>query len=202
MLYGLVDPNEKANLVEKIAADNRSSEQSFAYYVLYAMFDEKPQWSLDYIRTYWGRQMESPYFNGGWHEAWDIEHWTTDTGTTSHAWCSGPTALLPQKVLGAEPISAGWKTFSVKPNPCDLKWAKGIIPTAYGAISIDWKTDAKGSFSMYVLVPENTSAEIAVPAGNPQKVSVNGKPINKFRSENGKIIFHAAPGEYEIKSVL
>ncbi len=202
MLYGLVDSDEKANLVEKIAAYNRSSEQSFAYYVLYAMFDEKPQWSLDYIRTYWGRQMESPYFNGGWHEAWDIEHWTTDTGTTSHAWCSGPTALLSQKVLGAEPISAGWKTFSVKPNPCDLKWAKGIIPTAYGAISIDWKTDAKGSFSMYVLVPENTSAEIAVPAGNPQKVSVNGKPINKFRSENGKIIFHAAPGEYEIKSVL
>ncbi|MBW8325908.1 MAG: glycoside hydrolase family 78 protein [Prolixibacteraceae bacterium] len=201
MLYGLVDPAEKANLVEKVAADNRSSEQSFAYYVLYSMFDAKPQWSLDYIRKYWGEQMKLPLFNGGWHEAWDIANWPREIATSSHAWCSGPTALLPQKVLGAEPVSAGWKTFSVKPNPCDLKWAKGIVPTAYGAISIDWKIDDNGTFSLYVLVPEKTTAEIAVPAADPLKVSVNGKPNNKFRNENGKVIFQALPGEYEIKSI-
>lgn len=201
MLYGLVDPDEKANLVEKVAADNCGSEQSFAYYVLYSMFDAKPQWSLNYIRKYWGEQLKSPLFNGGWHEAWDIVNWPNEIATTSHAWCSGPTALLPQKVLGVEPVSAGWKTFSVKPNLCDLKWAKGIVPTSFGAINVDWKVDEKGSFSMYVLVPENTSAEIAIPAGNPQKVSVNGKPISQFRKENGRVIFKAFPGEYEIQSI-
>lgn len=202
MLYGLVDQAEKANLVEKVAANNRSSEQSFAYYVLYSMFDAKPQWSLDYIRKYWGEQMKLPLFNGGWHEAWDIANWPREIATSSHAWCSGPTALLPQKVLGVEPVSAGWKTFSVKPNTCDLKWAKGIVPTAYGAISVNWKIDDKGTFCLYVLVPEKTIAEIAVPAADPQKVNVNGKPISNFRTENGKVIFQAVPGEYEIKSVL
>ena len=201
MLYGLVDPGDKAILVEKVAALNRSSEQSFSYYLLYSMFDAKPQWSLDFIRKYWGDQMKLPLFNGGWHEAWEIEKWPSDLGTTSHAWCSGPTALLPQKVLGIEPDSAGWKTFSVKPNPCDLKWAKGIVQTPFGAISISWKVNEKGTFSMFVLVPENTSAEISVPSTNPQKVNVNGKQINKFRSENGKIIFQAVPGEYEIQSI-
>jgi len=202
MLYGLVDADEKMNLIEKVAAGNRSSEQSFSYYVLYSMFDAKPQWSLDFIRKYWGEQMKLTLFNGGWHEAWEIEKWPNEIASTSHAWCSGPTALLPQKVLGVEPISAGWKTFSVKPNPCDLKWAKGIVPTPFGPISVDWKVDEKGTFSLYVLVPENTSAEITVPASDPQKVSVNGKPINKPKRENGKIIFQAAPGEYEIQSVL
>lgn len=201
MLYGLVNPEEKANLVEKVADGNRNSEQSFAYYELYSMFDAKPQWSLNFIRKYWGEQMRSPLFNGGWHEAWDIANWPNEIATTSHAWCSGPTALLPQKVLGVEPVSAGWKTFSVKPNPCDLKWAKGIVPTAYGAISVDWKVDDKGTFSLYVLVPEKTTAEIAVPATDPQKVSVNGKPVSNFQSENGKVVFQAISGEYEIKSI-
>ncbi len=201
MLYGLVGESEKENLIEKVAAANRSSEQSFSYYLLYSMFDAKPQWSLDYIRKYWCEQMKLPLFNGAWHEAWEIEKWPNDIATTSHAWCSGPTALLPQKVLGVEPVSAGWKTFSVKPNPCDLKWAKGIVPTSFGAISVDWKVDGKGTFSLYVLVPENTSAAIAVPTTNPLKVSVNGEPICNFRSENGKIIFQALPGEYEIKSI-
>ncbi len=202
MLYGLIDPANKVYLVEKVADDNRNSEQSFSYYLLYSMFDEKPQWSLDYIRKYWGEQMKSPLFNGGWHEAWKIEKWPNEIATTSHAWCSGPTALLSQKVLGVEPVAEGWKTFSVKPNPCDLKWAKGIVPTAYGDIPVDWKIDEKGTFNLYVLVPENTSAEIAVPAGNSQKVSVNGKTIKQFRNENGKVIFSVSPGEYEIQSIL
>ena len=201
LLYGLADPAEKSNLIEKIAAENRSSEQSFAYYVLYSMFDEKPQWSLDYIRKYWGGQMKLPLFNGGWHEAWEIEKWPNEIATTSHAWCSGPTALLPQKVLGVEPVSSGWKTFSVKPNPCDLKWAKGIIPSPFGAIGVDWKVDEKNTFSLYVLVPENTSAEVSVPAVNPQKVSVNGRLISNFKTGNGEVVFSASPGEYEIQSI-
>ena len=201
MLYGLVEPNDKDIVVEKVAAMNRSSEQSFSYYLLYSMFDAKPQWSLDFIREYWGAQMKLPLFNGGWHEAWEIGKFSGDILTTSHAWCSGPTALLPQKVLGVEPVSAGWKTFSVKPNPCDLKWAKGIVPTPFGAISVDWKVNEKGIFSMYVRVPENTAAEISVPSTDPQKIKINGKPINIFRNDNGKIMFHAVPGEYEIQSI-
>jgi len=207
LLYGLVDEPDKKHLVEKIAAGNRSSEQSFAYYVLYSMFDEKPQWSLDYIRKYWGEQMNSPFFNGAWHEAWDIEHWNNEIGTTSHAWSSGPTALLPQKVLGVEPVSSGWKTFSVKPNPCDLKWAKGIVPSPLGDINVDWKVDEKGTFRLYVLIPENTSAEIAVPGTDAKKISINGNSFDQVRGisfihmKNGKVVFVAAPGEYQIESI-
>jgi len=89
----------------------------------------------------------------------------------------------------------------VKPNPCDLKWAKGIVPTAYGNIAVNWRKAGNGNFSLYVLVPEKTTAEIAVPATDASKVTVNGKPVGIYKIESGKVLFKASPGEYEIQSI-
>ncbi|MDP2338769.1 MAG: family 78 glycoside hydrolase catalytic domain [Bacteroidota bacterium] len=206
LLYGLVDDAEKGHVVDAIAAGNRSSEQSFSYYLVSSIFNDKPQWALDFIRKNWGGQMKAPFFNGAWHEAWDIANWTTDLGTTSHAWCSGPTALLPQKVLGVEPVSSGWKTFSVRPNPCDLKWAKGVVPSPFGDIVVEWKLDDNGVFKLYVLVPENTSAEISVQGTDPRKVKINDLPAGSCPGikiagiENGRIVFIAKPGAYQLSA--
>ena len=204
LLYGLVNKSEKEHVVDAITAENRKSEQSFSYYLVNSVFDSRPQWALDFIRKNWGGQMKSPFFNGAWHEAWDIEHWTTDVGTTSHAWCSGPTALLPQKVLGIQPVAEGWKTFSVRPNPGDLKWANGVISTSLGAICSDWRIDARGDFHLYVKVPENTTAVIALPGIDPKKVQINGQPFSNTaesktaKTENGRVVFKVSGGEYRL----
>ena len=206
LLYGLVDDKNEEYVVKAIADGNKSSEESFSYYVISSMFDKKPQWALDFIRKNWGGQMKSPYFNGAWHEAWDIEHWTTDLGTTSHAWCSGPTALLPQKILGVEPVSDGWKTFSVKPNTGDLKWAKGIVPSPFGPVCVEWKLEDNGAFTLYVAVPENCCAEIYVPGVDAGKIKINNMPISSYlwikttMTEKGRIRFNLVPGEYQILS--
>ncbi len=206
LLYGLVDEKDKDHVVNAIAADNRSCEQSFSYYLIYSVFDSKPQWALDFIRKNWGDQMKSPFFNGAWHEAWDIEHWTTDVGTTSHAWCSGPTALLPQKVLGVEPLSAGWQTFSVRPDPCDLKWAKGVIPSPFGQIVAEWKIEKNGNFKLFLVVPELTIAEIALPEAFSEKTKINNHPADEVAGitgkglVNGRRVFWATSGEYQIIS--
>lgn len=205
MLYGLVEPNELAFMQEAVAAMNRSSEQSFSYYLLYSMFDAKPQWSLDFIRNNWGTQMKTPLFNGSWHENWDIANFSSDLMTTSHAWCSGPTALLPQKVLGVEPTSAGWQTFSVKPNFCDLKWAKGIVPTPYGSITVDWENNTEGVFKLYVLVPDKTTSKVSVPGNDPTKIKINNLAFDRnpsiklLESKNGRIEFLIPAGEYRFE---
>ena len=202
LLYGLVNETEKEHVADAITAENRKSEQSFSYYSVNSVFDSKPQWALDFIRKNWGGQMKSPFFNGAWHEAWDIEHWITDVGTTSHAWCSGPTALLPQKVLGIEPVSEGWKTFSVHPNPGDLKWANGVITTPFGAICSDWRIDARGDFHLYVKMPENTTAVIALPAIDPKKIQMNNQSFSNTaesktaKTKNGRVVFKVSGGEY------
>lgn len=207
MLYGLAEPDELPAMQEAVANMNRSSEQSFSYYLLHAMFDAKPQWSLDFIRKNWGDQMKSPLFNGAWHENWDIASITSDLMTTSHAWCSGPTALLPQKVLGVEPISNGWQHFAVQPNPCDLKWAKGIVPTPFGSIYVNWENKAEELFKLYVLVPTGTTAKISVPGSDPDKIKINNLAWNKISAvkwlgnKNGRLEFQVTAGEYTFEKL-
>lgn len=205
LLYGLVEEKEKEHVLRAIAAGNRSSEQSFSYYVVSSVFDNQPQWSLDFIRKYWGGQMKSPYFNGAWHECWDIANFLTDLMTTSHAWCSGPTALLPQKVLGLEPLTAGWKTFAVRPNPCDLQWAKGVVSSPFGPISAAWNRGKEGYFRLYITVPEKTTAQISLPEVLSGSLLVNGSPASdhpEVKSEgvvNGRLMYSVQPGEYQFE---
>ena len=202
LLYSLVEDKEREHVMDAIAAGNRSSEQSFSYYVVSSIFDSKPQWAIDFIRKNWGDQMKSPFFNGAWHECWDIANFATDLMTTSHAWCSGPTALLPQKVLGVEPISAGWETFSVRPNPCDLKWAKGVVSSPFGPVCIEWHIDENKFFNLYVAVPEHATAEIALPGTNRDKLKINDQPAGsnpdiKIKGLiKGRLTLEVKPGEY------
>jgi len=160
----------------------KSSEQSFAYWMLTTMFAEgNEQWALDYIRKNWGEQTSLPSFNGAWHEGWNLP-W----GATSHAWSSGPTALLSQKILGLEPTGYGWKTFQVKPVTADLMWAKGTVATVAGDISAAWKKSAGDHFSLNLNVPKGTTANVYLPAPDQKSIKINRRTL----IENPAIKFH------------
>ncbi len=212
--YGLVPEGRKTEVIEFAISQGRSCEQSFSYWLLNTMFSEgEGQWALDYMRTHWGAQMKQDDFNGAWYEMWD----SPPGMTKSHAWCSGPTALLPERVLGVEPIMPGWKQFKILPCLYDLEWAEGVIPSIAGNISVKLKKLTKGKvetgMQIEAVVPENTSAMIYVQVQPSEKfvISVNdkkiwkdGKPIganNKisYDSQSGDfIVFEFQPGSYEI----
>jgi len=201
LLYGVPDENQKADVISQILKRGRSSEQSLAYWVLYSVLSEgKDQWALDYMRKYWGEQTKLDFFNGAWHEAWN-----TKWGSTSHAWCSGPTGLLSQKILGVEPSGYGWKTFVVKPLTGDLLWAKGTVSTVAGNITAAWEKSAGTHFMLKLNVPKGTSASVYLPASNPKSVKINGKALSenpdiKNSLEFGKwVILTVKPGSYQFE---
>jgi alpha-L-rhamnosidase len=204
LLYDQVDDSQKENVIKYIISKDKSSEQSFAYYVLFSLFNQEPDWALNYIRKYWGDQMNSPYFNGAWHEAWDVAHWKGEVGSTSHAWSSGPTALLPQKVLGIEPIEAGWKSFTIKPTITDLSWAKGIVPSPKGNIDIKWEKSGN-EFIMDISVPDKTNAYVHVPASMNNEITINNKPVPKqyiLKNIKGYAELKLPGGKYRIVSKI
>jgi alpha-L-rhamnosidase len=173
LVYGLPDEHRKGDMLNRIMKRGKASEQSFAYWTLNAMFSEgKDQWALDYMRTNWGAQTRLASFNGAWHEGWNLP-W----GSTSHAWSSGPTALLPQKVLGLEPTGYGWKTFTVKPLMGDLTWAKGTVSTVAGDITAAWSKSAANHFILKLKVPKETLASVYLPSPDFKTVKKNGKPL-------------------------
>lgn len=194
--YGLVPENQKSAVVTFIKSQGRSCEQSFSYWLLNTLFTEdEGQWALDYIRTYWGEQMKGKGFNGAWNEKWK-----PSLGySKSHAWGGGPTALLPEKVLGVEPILAGWKKFRIKPCLADLEWCKGVVPSVAGNIMVELKKLRKNKLEkglqIKAVIPANTSSEIHVPIQsskhftievNHQKIWKNGK----FLEGDHNIVFN------------
>ena len=173
LLYGIPEPNQKPDVIQQILKRVKGSEQSLSYWVLYSRMNEgNTQWALDYMRKYWGEQTKLDFFTGAWHEAWN-----TKWGSTSHAWSSGPTALLSQKVLGIEPLEYGWKIFRVKPQTGDLLWAKGTVSTVVGNISASWEKSAGSLFSLKLIVPKGTTAHVYLPATDQQSVKINGKSL-------------------------
>jgi len=72
--------------------------------------------------------------------------------------------FLYKRVLGLEPIDAGYKKIRVKPLCGDLSFAEGSLVSPYGKIGIKWQK-CKDLFTIEVDLPEDTETEIIMPNG-------------------------------------
>jgi hypothetical protein len=84
----------------------------------------------------------------------------------SHPWGAAPTYVLPEYLVGVEPVLAGYKTFSVRPmiGYLGLGEVSGKVPTPFGSIKVAWKISGK-DVVVDVDVPEGTSGVLRVPSG-------------------------------------
>jgi alpha-L-rhamnosidase len=86
------------------------------------------------------------------------------SSSLAHGWATTPVSALSGYVLGAQPATAGYATWTVEPHPGDLSWAEGNVPTPHGSIAVDWAAQSgTGQFSMNVTAPSGTTGTIAVP---------------------------------------
>jgi hypothetical protein len=101
----------------------------------------------------------------------------TDIGQ-SHAWSTAVPALSAY-VLGIQPVSDGYRTWSITPQPADLAWAEGRAPTPRGPISTRWRLDrGAGSFVLTMEAPAGTSGTVAVPLrGRPRTIAMDGRIV-------------------------
>jgi hypothetical protein len=111
-------------------------------------------------------------------EAWD-QHYKSNQDW-NHAWGAAPANLLPRFVLGAQPLTAGWKRAQIRPNPGDLKSAEGKVPTPLGPIAIRWENG--DTFKLTLELPTGMSAQVQLPADKDSKgVSLSGQPVSAHR---------------------
>ena len=110
--------------------------------------------------------------------------------SSAHAWSTGPTAALSMFVLGVRPTTPGYRRWSVAPQPGDLRWAQGIVPTRRGPLSVRWRRKRGRSFVLTVRVPRGTSGKVVVPlihrggtiARSGRIVWSNGRPAPGVRA--------------------
>ena len=77
-----------------------------------------------------------------------------DARSIAHAWSAAPAVYLPANVLGIQPLDPGYKTFTIKPNPGDLQWARGAVATPHGPIYVSWQRGSDGSLEISCQAPQ------------------------------------------------
>ncbi len=118
-------------------------------------------------------------------EGWGIGGDGFGGGTVNHSWSGGGLTVLSQYLCGIAPLTPGYKTFQIIPQPGDIKRASAVVPSVAGEIRSAY--EVKGSkFNMQVAVPDGTQSVLGI-AARYRSVKVNGvMVINK-----GKYLPHA-----------
>jgi hypothetical protein len=135
--------------------------------------------ALDLMRRLWGLQVDpnSGYYTGtNWEFVLANGLPSRGFDSLAHAWGAGPTQVLTEATVGATAVDPGYATWQVKPQPVDLQWAQGQVPTAHGPLTVKWAQDgaaqsgdANGRFHMEVTAPASTSGEVWVPLSSATK---------------------------------
>jgi hypothetical protein len=139
--------------------------------------------ALDLIHNMWDQMtVESgPYYTATVWEKLGQDGTDVDANASlAHGWASGPVSSLSGYLLGARPVTAGYKTWIIEPQPGgDVKWAQGRIPTPSGALVSRWRRDdGNSSFTLTMGAPEGTSGTVVVPLlGRSQPIAMDGRVV-------------------------
>lgn len=90
------------------------------------------------ISAHWGRMLDR-----GATSAWEMFEGRHRPGLPTRSWChgwsAGPAWILPAFALGVRPTSPGWASIVIDPQPGNLQWAEGRVPTPHGDICVKWE---------------------------------------------------------------
>ena len=125
--------------------------------------------ALDLIRREWGYMVNHGPHQGMWEDIGPYGGPPTDQWPSwDSGWSSGAAPALTNYVLGVQPTSPGFATFTVTPHPSNVVSARGSVPTPQGDISVSWKV-TKGKLALTVTAPAGerwTNAPVKPAAGN------------------------------------
>jgi len=134
------------DLLRRALQDERivQTEPYFSFYLLEALAQVGlAQEGLNFIRQRWGNMLAQGATT--FWEEWQLEgtfregYWIPRPRSHCHAWSAAPTAWLSRYILGVRPKSPLEEKLILSPNPCDLTYAQGTVPTSCGLVHVQWK---------------------------------------------------------------
>jgi alpha-L-rhamnosidase len=148
-------------------------------YALWADYQAgRPDLALSLLNTEWG-WMASHDPGGTTWEKIESGGGLSGFDSAAHAWSTGATSALSQYVLGAQPVTPGFRTWLVQPQPSGLSWAQGQVPTPSSALVSRWEVGSgNNSLRLTVAAPDGTSGTVAVPLlGSSRVIAEDGHVV-------------------------
>jgi alpha-L-rhamnosidase len=129
----------------------------------------------------WGQMVnkKGPFYTGTlWEKLGQNGQITDSNASLAHGWATAPVSAFSSYLLGVQPTSPGYKTWTIAPQTGGLAWAQGLVPTPSGAIVSRWQS-GNGSFKLTIAAPSGTQGTVTVPLLKDQGVI----------AENGRIVW-------------
>lgn len=105
-------------------------------------------------------------------------------------------------MAGIDTDGPGYKKIIIRPRPGGgITWVKAGYDSIRGKIRSDWRIDGD-DFELKVTIPANTTARVYVPAADPARVTVDGRPVKDSGNvrlagmEDGSAVYEAGSGTY------
>ena len=184
LAFGLVPAEHRAAVTKFTASRGMACSVYAAQYLLEALFENGADAkAMELIIAPNDRSWKHMVESGTtitW-EAWDQKY--KPNQDWNHAWGAAPANLFPRYVIGARPLTPGWKSVLIRPYPTSLKSAEGKIPSPQGPIQVKWENlEHKGSFKLSTQLPPGVTARVELPASAASRgLSKSGKPISAKR---------------------
>ena len=151
---------------------------TFESLVKYGDFATLMQWT----RQYWGMMLDRgattcwEMFPGFERDRWTRSH--------CHAWSAAPGYFLPAFILGVRPLTPGWNSILIEPQPVDLTWCRGLVPTPHGYADVRWSREHAGELlHLDITLPPGTSGVVRLPDSWPEPQVVGGQAEPQGRIE-------------------
>jgi hypothetical protein len=81
----------------------------------------------------------------------------------NHAWSAAPANVISRKLMGIEPIAAGFARVRIAPKTGRLQFASIKLPTPRGEIVVSVNKDSPNKVRVSVSIPANMTADIVLP---------------------------------------
>ncbi|HEY8667558.1 MAG TPA: alpha-L-rhamnosidase C-terminal domain-containing protein, partial [Tepidisphaeraceae bacterium] len=136
----------------------------FYAYVLEAMIEAGLRAeAIDLIREKWGEMIDAgaTTFWEGWEPV----------SSRCHAWSASPVYHLSQQILGVVPVDVGWKQIRIAPVVGDLEFARGVVPSPLGPITVEWEKVEEDQMAVRVDLPAGIHAEFVGPLGESRSLN-------------------------------
>ncbi len=162
--------------------------------------------ALALTKRMWAQMVDpnSPFYTGTlWEKLGQDGQITDSNASLAHGWATAPVSAFDSYLLGATPVDAGYSSWQVKPQPGDLSWAEGQVPTPHGGLTVNWAQDTgAGTFHMQVVSPSGTGGEVWVPlASAANSVSLPLTPGTTFVRRAGNYdVYRVGAGTFEFSS--
>ena len=114
-----------------------------------------------------------------------------------------------ERIAGLASLAPGYKKIRIAPMPNTefLTSASASVKTPYGDASSSWVIK-EGAFTLSIVIPPGTSAEVHIPYGNKDQLLVNGKTFKEnsnlklMSSDKNTVKILAEPGTYNFQTKL